>query len=54
MAKNCQKGPSLMATFKGDDFLEKIGKQTIRFNNPPTIVDCASIVGPKESERSFG
>ena len=31
------------------DFLEKIGKQTIKFNTPPTIVDCASIVGPKES-----
>ena len=34
----------------GDDFLEKVGKQTIKFNNPPTIVDCASIVGPKESQ----
>ncbi|MED9924143.1 MAG: stage V sporulation protein AD [Clostridia bacterium] len=30
--------------------MEKVGKQTIKFNNPPTIVDCASIVGPKESQ----
>lgn len=30
-------------------FLQKIGKQTIKFDNPPSIVDCASIVGPKES-----
>ncbi len=30
--------------------MEKIGKQTIKFNNPPTIVDCASIVGPKEAQ----
>ena len=28
----------------------KIGKQTIRFNNPPTISDCACIVGPKEAQ----
>lgn len=31
-------------------FLEKIGKQTIKFNTPPTILDCASIVGPKEAQ----
>jgi len=30
--------------------LEKIGKQTIKFNTPPTILDCSSIVGPKESD----
>ena len=37
-------------SLKGDDFLEKLGKQTIKFNTPPTIVDCASIVGPKEAQ----
>ena len=30
--------------------MEKIGKQTIRFDNPPTISECASIVGPKEGQ----
>ena len=30
--------------------MQKIGKQTIKFDCPPTIVDCASIVGPKETE----
>ncbi len=30
--------------------MEKIGKQTIKFNIPPTILDCASIVGPKEAQ----
>jgi stage V sporulation protein AD len=30
--------------------LEKLGKQTIKFNTPPTILDCASIVGPKEAQ----
>ena len=30
--------------------MEKLGKQTIKFNNSPTILDCASIVGPKEAE----
>lgn len=29
--------------------MEKIGEQTIKFNNPPTILSTASIVGPKES-----
>ena len=29
--------------------MNKIGKQTIRFDAPPTIVEVASIVGPKES-----
>ncbi len=30
--------------------MERIGKQTIKFNNPPTILECASIVGPKEAQ----
>ena len=30
--------------------MEKLGKQTIKFDTPPTITDCASIVGPKESQ----
>ena len=34
----------------GVDFLEKLGSQTIKFNAPPTILDCASIVGPKEAQ----
>ena len=37
---------------EGEDFLEKLGKQTIKFNTPPTIVECASIVGPKEARWS--
>ena len=31
-------------------FLKKVGKQTILFDNPPTILDTASIVGPKEAQ----
>ena len=30
--------------------MEKLGKQTIHFENPPTIVESASIVGPKEAD----
>ena len=30
--------------------MKKLGKQTIKFDIPPTIVDCASIVGPKEAQ----
>ena len=30
--------------------MKKIGKQTILFDNPPTVLECASIVGPKEAE----
>lgn len=30
--------------------MQKIGKQTIKFNAPPTISQTACIVGPKESE----
>lgn len=29
--------------------MKKIGKQTIKFYTPPTITECSSIVGPKES-----
>lgn len=29
--------------------MQKLGKQTIRFDTPPTITECSSIVGPKES-----
>ena len=29
--------------------MKKLGKQTIKFDNPPTILECSSIVGPKES-----
>ena len=29
--------------------MKKLGSQTIKFDNPPTILECASIVGPKES-----
>ena len=29
--------------------MQKIGKQTIKFDNPPTILETACIVGPKES-----
>lgn len=30
--------------------MKRVGKQTIKFDNPPTIVETASIVGPKENE----
>ena len=30
--------------------MQKIGKQTIKFDNPISILETASIVGPKESE----
>ena len=30
--------------------MEKIGSQTIKFNTPPTIIDTACIVGPKEAD----
>ena len=29
--------------------MNRLGKQTICFDTPPTIVECASIVGPKEA-----
>ena len=34
--------------------MEKVGKQTIKFNTPPTILECSSIVGPKESQGPLG
>ena len=30
--------------------MQKLGKQTIKFDNPPTILQTGCIVGPKESE----
>ena len=30
--------------------MEKLGKQTIKFNTPPSILEVGSIVGPKETE----
>ena len=30
--------------------MEKLGKQTVKFNNPPTITSTACIVGPKEGQ----
>ena len=30
--------------------MEKLGNQTIKFNTPPTILECSSIVGPKEAQ----
>ena len=33
--------------------MHKIGKQTIKFDNPPSITEVASIVGPKESQGPF-
>lgn len=29
--------------------MKKIGKQTIKFDAPPSITEVASIVGPKEA-----
>ena len=34
--------------------MQKLGTQSIRFNNPITVLETASIVGPKESNRSYG
>ena len=30
--------------------MKKVGNQSISFDNPPTILECASIVGPKEAQ----
>ena len=30
--------------------MERLGKQTIKFNTPPSILESSSIVGPKEAE----
>ena len=32
--------------------MKKIGKQTIQFDNPPTVLATSSIVGPKEANRT--
>ena len=29
--------------------MKKLGKQTIKFDTPPSILECSSIVGPKEA-----
>ena len=33
---------------------KKIGKQTIKLENPPKIISTYSIVGPKEGEGPLG
>lgn len=33
---------------------KKLGTQTIKFNNPPSIISTASIVGPKEGQGPLG
>ena len=30
--------------------MTRLGEQTIKLDNPPTITDVASIVGPKEGQ----
>ena len=30
--------------------MEKIGKQTVKFDTPPTVLECSTIVGPKEGQ----
>lgn len=30
--------------------MEKLGRQTVKFNTPPTILECSTIVGPKEAQ----
>ena len=30
--------------------MERLGNQTIKITTPPSILECASIVGPKEAE----
>ena len=30
--------------------MEKLGSQTLKFNTPPTILECSTIVGPKEGQ----
>ena len=32
---------------------KKIGRQTVKFDNPPKIIAAHSIVGPKEGARTF-
>lgn len=33
---------------------KNLGRQTVKFNIPPSIIGCASIVGPKEGEGPLG
>ena len=35
---------------RNEIFMQKLGKQTIKFDTPPTITSTACIVGPKESD----
>ncbi|VYU51667.1 stage V sporulation protein AD [Clostridium tertium] len=37
-----------------NDTTKKVGKQTVKLNNPPKIVSTYSIVGPKEGEGPLG
>lgn len=32
--------------------MQKLGKQTIKFDNPPTILATSCIAGPKEADRA--
>ena len=34
--------------------MKKLGSQTIKFDNPITVLETASIVGPKEANRPYG
>ena len=46
-------GFDVTASDTADDFIKATqnqGLKTIKFNAPPTILDCASIVGPKEAQ----
>ncbi len=36
------------------DYHQAIGKQSVRFDNPPQILENASVVGPKEEEGPLG
>lgn len=40
----------LVYLYKEEKKCKNFGKQTIRFDTPPTIVETASIVGPKEAQ----
>ena len=34
--------------------MQKLGTQTVKFDTPISILETASIVGPKEADRAFG
>ena len=34
--------------------MQKLGMQTIKFDNPISVLETASIVGPKEANRAYG